>query len=120
MLEPFMPETSNEIFRQLNIEKCLIPDTFGLMIELDHKISEPVPLFRKLEDAEINNYREKFAGAVKKENKEEGLQVLVTEKSDKMVPEIEKKVAEQGDIVRKMKSEKKDKKDIDSAVKGTC
>jgi len=34
-----------------------------------------------------------------------------------MVPEIEKKVAEQGDIVRKMKSEKKDKKDKDKGGK---
>ena len=58
-----MPDTSNEIYRQMNLEKLLIPNTFGRLIETDHQIKEAVPLFRKLEEAEINDYRTKFAGA---------------------------------------------------------
>ena len=58
-----MPETSNEIYRQMNLEKLLIPNAFGRLIKTDHQIKEAVPLFRKLEDAEINDYRTKFAGA---------------------------------------------------------
>ena len=63
LLHPFMPETSNEIYRQMNLEKLLIPNAFGRLIKTDHQIKEAVPLFRKLEDAEINDYRTKFAGA---------------------------------------------------------
>ena len=51
------------------------------------------------------------------------MEVLVTGKDPEKVPEIEKKVEEQGNKVRQMKTEKKDKKDIDQAVTGkalTC
>jgi len=115
LLEPFMPETSSEIYRQMNLEKLLIPNTFGRLIETNHQINEAVPLFRKLEDAEINDYRTKFAGA-QPTKKEEELEVLVTGVNPEKVPEIEKKVEEQGNKVRQMKTEKKDKKDIDQAV----
>ena len=42
----------------------------------------------------------------------------MTGKDPEKVPEIEKKVEEQGNKVRQMKTEKKDKKDIDQAVTG--
>lgn len=51
------------------------------------------------------------------------MEILVTGKDPEKVPEIEKKVEEQGNKVRQMKTEKKDKKDIDQAVTGkalTC
>ena len=43
---------------------------------------------------------------------------MVTGKDPEKVPEIEKKVEEQGNKVRQMKTDKKDKKDIDQAVTG--
>ena len=46
------------------------------------------------------------------------MEILVTGKDPEKVPEIEKKVEEQGNKVRQMKTEKKDKKDIDQAVTG--
>ena len=52
------------------------------------------------------------------EFREEELEILVTGKDPEKVPEIEKKVEEQGNKVRQMKTEKKDKKDIDQAVTG--
>jgi len=115
-----MPETSSEIFRQMNSEKSLIPDQFGLMIKLNHQIATPVPLFRKLEDQEINKYREMFAGGqkTKNETKEEKLEIFVTGKDENKIPEIEKKLKEQADHVRKIKTEKKEKNEIDAAVKG--
>ena len=37
MLEPFMPITSEEIFRQLNTNKILVPDSFGQTLQANHK-----------------------------------------------------------------------------------
>ena len=48
------------------------------------------------------------------------MEILVTGKDPAKVPEIEKKVEEQGNKVRQMKTEKKDKKDIDQAVTGNA
>lgn len=48
------------------------------------------------------------------------MEILVTGKDPEKVPEIEKKVEEQGNKVRQMKTEKKDKKDIDQAVTGNA
>merc|ERR1711892_264653 len=76
-----------------------------------------VPLFRKLEDAEINDYRDRFAGAQpKQESKEIELEILVTGKDESKVSLIEGKETEQGDKVRKMKADKADKKQIEQAV----
>ena len=44
----------------------------------------------------------------------------MTGKDPEKVPEIEKKVEEQGNKVRQMKTEKKNKKDIDQAVTGNA
>lgn len=117
LLHPFLPVTSNEIYRQLNHEKLQIPNSFGRMIPTHHQITDAVPLFRKLEDAEINGYREKFAGKSDAKKNEETLEIIVTGVNPEKVPEIEKKVEEQGNVVRQMKTEKKDKKDIEAAVK---
>ena len=115
-----MPVTSSEIFRQLNLEKRLVGDRFGRMIPPGHQINDPKPLFRKLEDDEIKGYKERFAGAQPKKmaKKTAEMEVLVTEKTPEMVPEIEKKVAEQGNCVRQMKAEGKEKADVNAAVAG--
>lgn len=130
MLEPFMPETSAEIARQLKTEARQLPKTYGAFLPADHVVGDAVPLFRKLEDDEIKEYRDKFAGAQPKEKKRyfinnftweisfSELEVFVTGKDESKVPLIEGKVTEQGDKVRKMKADKADKKQIDEAVTG--
>jgi len=117
MLEPFMPDTSAEIARQLNAKPIQLPKSFGAYLPASHKVNDAVPLFRKLEDAEIKDYRDRFAGAQPKtESKEIELEILVTGKDESKVGLIEGKVTEQGDKVRKMKADKADKKQIEQAV----
>ncbi|CAG5113572.1 Oidioi.mRNA.OKI2018_I69.chr2.g7662.t2.cds [Oikopleura dioica] len=57
LLEPFMPMTSFEIARQLGVARAQIPSKFGAFLEKDHKVYESRPLFRKIEDEEVKEYR---------------------------------------------------------------
>ena len=71
MLEPFMPETSAEIARQLKSTPIQLPKSYGAFLPAGHEVGDAQPLFRKLEDDEIKEYRERFAGGQggKKEEK---------------------------------------------------
>ena len=66
LLFPYMPTTGASIQKQLNAppEVNVIPDNAAFMLTISpgHKISEPVPLFRKLEESEIEGYRKRFGG----------------------------------------------------------
>jgi methionyl-tRNA synthetase len=61
LVEPYLPNTSKEIFAQLNLE----PQTFNDLnksLEIGHKINQPKVLFKKLEDKQINELHDKFSG----------------------------------------------------------
>ena len=66
LVEPYLPNTSKEIFAQLNLE----PQGFNDLdknIQSGHKINQPKVLFKKLEDKQIKELQNKFSG---KQNKE--------------------------------------------------
>lgn len=60
-LEPFIPATADRIKEYLKIKKT---DWAGALEELKpgHKIGEPAPLFRKIENKEIKEWENKFKG----------------------------------------------------------
>ncbi|CAI9264324.1 unnamed protein product [Lactuca saligna] len=73
LLEPFMPSFSIEVLKQLNlplqlslsddkgdIKKAKTPWEF---IPVGHKIGTPAPLFKELNDEEVEFFRSKFAGS---------------------------------------------------------
>ncbi|XP_060172218.1 methionine--tRNA ligase, cytoplasmic-like [Lycium barbarum] len=73
LFEPFMPSFSREVLKQLNfppetqlsltdgdIEKSKKP---WHILPAGHKIGIPAPLFKQLENEEVEFYREKFAGS---------------------------------------------------------
>lgn len=67
VVEPFLPFTAREIFRQLNLQDEFVWATaLKQPIVKGHKISTPRALFRKLEDSEIQEFRERFKGKAKK------------------------------------------------------
>jgi len=66
LLEPFMPFTSIEIARQLNLSRRQIPGSFGRYLPTDHRVNCATPLFKKITDEEVNGYRAKFAGKASK------------------------------------------------------
>ena len=61
LIEPYIPNTSKEIFNQLNLEPQGFND-LDKVIQLNHKINQPKVLFKKLEDKEIEKFHNKFAG----------------------------------------------------------
>ena len=62
LLEPFMPETSIEIARQLGHDRVQIPSEFKCYFKSGHQISGATPLFKKITDEEVADYRSRFAG----------------------------------------------------------
>ena len=62
LLEPYMPETCAAMRQQLNIpdNSTLIPEHFAPFVSAGHEIGTPLPLFRKLEQEEIDSYQKKF------------------------------------------------------------
>ncbi|CAA3009146.1 probable methionine--tRNA ligase [Olea europaea subsp. europaea] len=75
LLEPFMPSFSLEVLKQLDLPpetQISLSDEKGdierakkpwEIIPAGHKIGTPAPLFRVLEDKEVEFFREKFAGS---------------------------------------------------------
>lgn len=61
LVEPYLPNTSKEIFAQLNLEQQTFND-LDKNIEVGHKINKPKVLFKKLEDKQINELHDKFSG----------------------------------------------------------
>jgi methionyl-tRNA synthetase len=61
LMEPFMPHISKEIFVQLNLEQQKW-DGLGKPIDANHAIGKPKILFKKLEDKEVEQFRDKFQG----------------------------------------------------------
>ncbi|KAJ3703440.1 hypothetical protein LUZ61_007145 [Rhynchospora tenuis] len=74
LLEPFMPSFTDKVLKQLNLsrethlsfsdekgdaDKAKRPWEF---LPAGHKIGQPEPLFKELNDEEVNFFKEKFAG----------------------------------------------------------
>jgi len=60
LLWPVMPKVAENIQEQLGIKKRFDLDFIEEKIQ-NHKISEPKPIFNKLEDKEVTEFKEKYA-----------------------------------------------------------
>ncbi|MBW2967116.1 methionine--tRNA ligase [Candidatus Woesearchaeota archaeon] len=71
LAEPFLPNTSKDVFGQLGLDcsGCGIEYKMHLDLEPGHALGEAKVLFRKLEDKEIDDFRQKFGGKAKQEKK---------------------------------------------------
>jgi methionyl-tRNA synthetase len=71
LISPYMPLAANSIKEQLNISRLDWDDLGKLTLHPGHKISNAQLLFKKIEDKDVNEFRERFSGKRKKsENKE--------------------------------------------------
>ncbi|WMJ23506.1 methionine--tRNA ligase [Paludicola sp. MB14-C6] len=81
MLSPFMPETAEKIFAQLNCNVITLESLSDFGNNGITKVGEAAPLFNRIDEAkkmeEINAMNEKYkqAAAVKAEEKVEGVQI---------------------------------------------
>ncbi|MBW2991210.1 methionine--tRNA ligase [Candidatus Woesearchaeota archaeon] len=67
LCEPYLPFTSEKIFKQLNVKAKKWDDLGVLSIDKAHKIGQAEVLFNKLVDDEKNKLKEQFSGKGKKE-----------------------------------------------------
>ncbi len=79
MMKPFMPHYSKVIQEQLNApdEYYFLQEYLVCQLEAGHKIGTPAPLFRKIESAEAEELKARFAG--KKEVVVDGTAATVAE-----------------------------------------
>ncbi|CAM4774014.1 unnamed protein product [Rotaria magnacalcarata] len=64
VLQPFMPTTSDEIRQQLNIQETAyaLDNAFRCYLPVGHTIGQARPLFKRVEQASIDEYRLRFSG----------------------------------------------------------
>lgn len=65
LLAPFMPCTARELRSQLGLQTSnygYIPDVITSILPTGHKIGKPSPLFKKIEDKDVETLRKKYAG----------------------------------------------------------
>lgn len=62
LAEPYLPNTSKNIFKQLNMPPMTIQYLQWDTIQEGHEIGTPEPLFQKLEDSQIQEMRGKYGG----------------------------------------------------------
>jgi methionyl-tRNA synthetase len=62
IFEPFIPASSNNIFKQLNIEKKKCDDLGKLSLKKGHQVLKAEVLFTKLLDEDKEKLKEKFSG----------------------------------------------------------
>lgn len=65
LIYPFMPETSEGIVKQLNVPLRSIPDVFDLPLLAGHCIGKAQYLFKKIDEAKIDEWRAKYGGVKK-------------------------------------------------------
>ncbi|KAI0041705.1 methionyl-tRNA synthetase [Auriscalpium vulgare] len=62
LIYPFMPATAASILAQLNAPARAVPDVLAVDILAGHRIGEPAHLFKKIEEKMADLWRDKFAG----------------------------------------------------------
>lgn len=80
LIQPIMPEVTDSIFEQLNLEKMYDVDILKSQIS-NHSIGVPKVLFKKLEDEEIAELQDKFSGKQNSSSEENENEVEATKKA---------------------------------------
>jgi len=71
MIKPYLPKTSEKIFKQLNIKEKNWDDLGKLSLKKGHKIGKADPLFNKLEDKYVKKFKKEFEGKKAEEKGDE-------------------------------------------------
>ncbi|EDO16041.1 hypothetical protein Kpol_1067p13 [Vanderwaltozyma polyspora DSM 70294] len=66
IIYPYMPETSEAIYRMLNVPQLRIDDKFNLAIQGGHNINKAEYLFQRIDEKQIDSWRKKYGGQQEK------------------------------------------------------
>uniref|UniRef100_A0A1A9WPB0 Methionine--tRNA ligase, cytoplasmic n=1 Tax=Glossina brevipalpis TaxID=37001 RepID=A0A1A9WPB0_9MUSC len=120
LLFPFMPTTARTIFQQLNTKQTNLQAEkpyISLLLPSGHKIGKPAPIFTKLEQNFIEEMKKKYSGPQILNTAAAAATAIATDKQPpqsngievKTIAELEMAVKVQGDKVRQLKMNTKDK-----------
>lgn len=102
LLAPFAPNVSRELRTQLGLDKSnygYIPDIITNILVPGHKIGKPSPLFKKIEDQDVEALRKKYAGKQEPSSKPPASSAVPND-----VKSLEDAITKQGEKVRELKS----------------
>ncbi|KAJ8036040.1 Methionine--tRNA ligase, cytoplasmic [Holothuria leucospilota] len=130
MLYPYLPDTSRIIQEQLNApsDVNVLTGDFFCYLEAGHKIGVPKPLFAKIEQGQVDELKKRFSGTQKENDSsappKEPAKPSPPAQADpdptaspEDIKRLTGEVTKQGDLVRKLKTEKAEKSTIDAEVK---
>ncbi|XP_050300955.1 methionine--tRNA ligase, cytoplasmic [Anthonomus grandis grandis] len=109
LLQPYMPDTSKILKAQLNCEDVLLnPQNIEIvnLLPAGHKIGDPQPLFTKIEQNMIEEYKKKFSGSQESRKSPAKGKIDLTGVDAET---LEEAIAKQGLVVRKLKEGGADK-----------
>ncbi|KAF7280841.1 hypothetical protein GWI33_005442 [Rhynchophorus ferrugineus] len=105
LLQPYMPDTSSNLKKQLNCEDFVLNAENPVIVNLlpaGHQLGEPSPLFTKIEPTQADDLKKRFAGTQEDRNNKNS-------SNNQDIAVLEAQVAQQGDKVRSLKSSGVDK-----------
>ncbi|THH08923.1 hypothetical protein EW145_g2372 [Phellinidium pouzarii] len=139
LVEPFMPATAAALLVQLNAPQRTVPEVIAVDILPGHVLGKPKHLFKPIKEEMAETWREQFAGSKKDIAPVDGAPVAGATpalskrkaaaaakaakkdpiysgpKSPKMSA-LEDRIAEQGEVVRKLKAQTPKTKEIDEEI----
>jgi len=91
LIQPYMPDTSDEILKQLNASFLPIPDKWeASSIPVGHLIGKPAYLFSQIKPEKEQEWREQFGGEEARKAKEEKAAKAAAKKAEKERKKAEK------------------------------
>ncbi|XP_017536286.3 methionine--tRNA ligase, cytoplasmic isoform X2 [Manis javanica] len=115
MLQPYMPTVSATIQAQLQLPApacSILPTDFPCSLSAGHQIGTVSPLFQKLENDQIESFRQRFGGSQAKVSPNPAVVESMTTAGPQQIQVLMDEVTRQGNIVRELKAQKADKNQV--------
>ncbi|KAI5935027.1 Methionine--tRNA ligase, cytoplasmic [Manis javanica] len=115
MLQPYMPTVSATIQAQLQLPApacSILPTDFPCSLSAGHQIGTVSPLFQKLENDQIESFRQRFGGSQAKVSPNPAVVETMTTAGPQQIQVLMDEVTRQGNIVRELKAQKADKNQV--------
>lgn len=118
LIHPFMPAISDSLLSQLNAPARTVPNVFSTDILAGHTIGKPDHLFKRIDDAKVDEFKARFGGLPEEEAAPEpkakkgkkGKAATPSIPNGPKTPEVEAleaKIDAQGSLVRSLKAQPK-------------
>ncbi|KAL0954429.1 hypothetical protein HGRIS_003413 [Hohenbuehelia grisea] len=140
LVYPFMPATSDSILKQLNAPPRVVPSVLANDILAGHQLGKPEHLFKRIDDELVKTFKDKFAGTeaksaetpndplknapgVSKKKLAAAKKAAAKEAAADAGPKspealaLEAKIAEQGQVVRGLKTQTLKTPELDAKIK---